>query len=441
MYGIGVSSCTSLKGAARSLRSYCSVSRHRRATALAFCLLGLFWSAARCAVASTPVGAFGDEPHNYWTEPKDDPFTEFTRLVESGKIKLDAGQGEKEFMSSLLRLLKVPESSQLWVFSGTSLQSGRISVRNPRAIYFNEDLYIGFVPGGQVEVASQDSERGSIFYIFDMPAAGSPVRFQRSERCMNCHAGDAQYKVPGLAVESVISGPNAGSLDAFRRGLSGHAIPLDQRWGGWHVTGAPASLKHQGNLTGRSQGGNIMTSLVLPGQNFDLARYPAGTSDVLAHLIFEHQVGFTNRVTEARYLTRAALAAGKGRISSEDARMLDTKAAELTRYILFADEAPLPKEGITGDAKFREAFLSTRRAAPDGTSLKDFDLRTRLFKHRCSYMIYSRAFTTLPKEFKDRVYAKLSAALAENGAAREFNYLPVPEKRAIRTIVSATLGK
>jgi hypothetical protein len=180
---------------------------------------------------------------------------------------------------------------------------------------------------------------------------------------------------------------------------------------------------------------------VQPGDAFDIARYPVSTSDVLPHLIFEHQVGFTNRVTESRYLTRAAIAAGKGRIGSEDAKVLDTKAAELVRYILFADEAPFPKEGIAGDAKFKEAFLSTRKAAPDGTSLKDFDLRTRIFKHRCSYMIYSRAFTTLPKEFKDRVYARLSVALNDTAPSREFAYLSAAEKRAIRGIVSATLGK
>ena len=393
------------------------------------------------AHAATPVGPFGDEPHNYWTEPKDDPFTKFTNRVERGEVKLDASTGEKEFITGLLGQLGIPVGSQLWVFSATSLQSGRISVRNPRALYFNEDMYIGYVPGGQVEVASLDSELGTIFYIFDMPTGNSPVRFQRSERCMNCHAGEAQYRVPGLAVESVISGPNAGSLDAFRRGESGHTIPLEKRWGGWHVTGAPASLKHHGNVTGRSQGGKLTMIDVPPGGSFDMARYPVSTSDVLPHLIFEHQVGFTNRVTEARYLTRAALAAGKGRISSEDAKMLDTKAAELTRYILFADEAPLPREGITGDARFKEEFLRTRKAAPDGTSLKDFDLRTRLFKHRCSYMIYSRAFTTLPKEFKDRVYARLSVALSETVPSREFAYLSVPEKRAIRSIVSATLGK
>lgn len=258
---------------------------------------------------------------------------------------------------------------------------------------------------------------------------------------MNCHAGDAQFKVPGLAVESVIPGPNTGSLDAFRRGLSGHTIPLEERFGGWVVTGVPASLKHQGNVTGDLNAGKMTTTEIKPGVAFDPSRYPVQTSDVLAHLIFEHQVGFTNRVTEARYLTRAALTAGKGRIRSEDAKMLEAKADALARYLMFADEAPLPREGITGDSAFKADFLRNRKPAPDGTSLKDLDLRTRLFKHRCSYMLYSRVFTTLQPEFKKLVYARLSAAVSETGASRDFNYLPLPEKRAIRTIVGATLPR
>lgn len=388
----------------------------------------------------TPVGEFGEAPHHYWTQPED-PFSKFIVRVEKGEVKFPLGAGEKEFVIALLRELDVPTSSQLWVFSGTSLQSGRISPRNPRAIYFNEEVYVGYVPGGQLEIASLDPDRGAVFFLFDIPRNGEAVRFQRSERCMNCHAGDAQFKVPGLAVESVIPGPNTGSLDAFRRGLSGHAIPLQQRFGGWMVTGAPPDLVHKGNVTGDLNAGKMTISEVKPGVAFDPDRYPVPTSDVLAHLIFEHQVGFTNRVTEARYLTRAALAAGRGRLRSEDAKALDAKAAELARYLLFAEEAPLPQGGIAGDSNFRADFLRTRKPAPDGTSLKDFDLSTRLFKYRCSYMIYSRVFTTLQPEFKKMVYARLSAAVSEVTLAREFSYLPAHEKRAIRSIVGATLPK
>ncbi len=388
----------------------------------------------------TPVGAFGEAPHNYWTQP-DDPFSKFRDKVDSGKIKLDARGGEKEFIQGVLKELDIPASSQLWVFSGTSLQSGRISPRNPRAIYFNEEVYLGYVPGGLLEIASLDPERGAVFYVFDIPRNGEPVRFQRSEKCMNCHAGDAQFKVPGLAVESVIPGPNTGSLDAFRRGLSGHTIPLEDRFGGWVVTGAPTSLTHHGNVTGNLNAGKMTLFDVKPGANFDVARYPVATSDILAHLIFEHQIGFTNRVTQARYLTRAALAAGKGRISNEDYKVLEAKADELARYLMFADEAPLPREGIKGDSAFIADFLRNRKQAPDGTSLKDLDLRTRLFKHRCSYMLYSRVFTTLQPEFKKLVYARLSAAVSETNSSRDFDYLPVSEKRAIRNIVGATLPR
>jgi len=392
-------------------------------------------------MGATPVGDVGEEPHNYWQQPKDDPFTRFMERVQNGEVKFDASGGEKAFLLELLPMLGIPASSQLWVYSGTSLQSGRITPRNPRAVYFNEDLYVGYVPGGKIEIASMDPERGAIFYIFDIPRDGRVPRFERSDRCMNCHAGDAQYGVPSLAVESVIPGANTGSLDAFRRGLSGHTIPLEQRYGGWHVTGAPASLKHHGNLTGQSSPRGITTTPLVPGAQFDMDTYPAQTSDLLAHMVFEHQIGFINRAVEAHYLTRAFLKAGQGRIGVEDAKVLDAKAGELARYILFADEAPLPRGGISGDETFKTAFLSTRKAAPNGVSLKDLDLRTRLFRHRCSYMIYSPVFTRLPQEMKQRIFTRLSAALSETAPLPAFNYLPVEEKRTIRAIVAATMPK
>jgi len=391
--------------------------------------------------AATPIGDIAEEPHHYWQQPREDPFTRFMGRVEKGQVRLDASKGEKAFLLQLLPMLGISPSSQLWVFSGTSLQSGRISPHTPRAVYFNEDVYVGYVPGGKIEIASMDPELGAIFYIFDIPRDGQTPRFQRSDRCMNCHAGDAQFRVPSLSVESVIPGANTGSLDAFRRGLSGHTIPLEQRYGGWHVTGAPASLKHHGNLIGESSPQGLKTTPIVPGSLFDLDTYPVPTSDLLAHLILEHQVGFTNRAVEAHYLTRAALNAGKGSVSAEDGKVLDEKAGALARYILFADEAALPRGGITGDEDFKKDFLSTRKEAPNGTSLKDLDLKTRLFRHRCSYMIYSPVFTRLPKEMKDRVFARLSAALSDTAPLAAFNYLPASEKVAIRNIVAATLGK
>jgi hypothetical protein len=107
--------------------------------------------------------------------------------------------------------------------------------------------------------------------------------------------------------------------------------------------------------------------------------------------------------------------------------------------LLFADEAMLPSGGVSGDETFKRDFLQSRRAARNGASLKDFDLQTRLFKHRCSYMIYSSVFNGLQTELKQRVYRLLAEALDTRRHHADYAYLPVAEKTAIRVILKDTL--
>ena len=157
---------------------------------------------------------------------------------------------------------------------------------------------------------------------------------------------------------------------------------------------------------------------------------------MLAHLLHEHQVGFVNRAVKATYDTRTALAAG-------DAKAVVAKhAALLTRYLLFSDEAKFPKAGIGGDALLKKDFSQRARRTKAGLSLRDFDLRTRIFKYRCSYMIHSAAFAGLPPVLKQRVFIKLRAVLEEPNVDfldPNFAYLPPPEKYAIAQILTETV--
>ena len=155
-------------------------------------------------------------------------------------------------------------------------------------------------------------------------------------------------------------------------------------------------------------------------------------------MVHEHQVGFVNRTIEAAYVARKITHESGGGIGSNEAAQLDALASGLARYLLFADEAPLPKP-VRGEAGFIKAFSRTRKADPQGRSLKDFQLRTRMFKHRCSYMIYSRAFQGLPENLKQRVYHFLGAALNTGAPRPDYAYLPDDEKRAIREILKATV--
>ena len=390
------------------------------------------------ALAQPTFDEINEPPHNYLQRRPADKFTQLRDDLESGIIPLDRSS-EKAFVFSLLQALDIPVSSQMLVFSTTSLQLSLISPANPRALYFNEELYLGYVPGGRIEIASLDPKLGGIFYILDIPINGAAFTIERSGRCMNCHAGEDTGHVPGLVIKSVVPGPTGGSLTAHRLAQTGHGIPFAERFGGWHVTGEHAITNHLGNLTGELAAGKLTKIPNPPGQRFRFDKYPAATSDILPHLLHEHQVGFVNRVVEASYRTRTALHIGKGELTPAQTAELDEQARILTRYLLFADEVPLPDGGVAGDEAYRKDFLRNRRATPDGLSLKDFDLRTRLFKHRCSYMIYSPVFTGLPPAMKQRVFAKLGQALDVTSADPEFAYLPVSEKQAIHGILKSTL--
>jgi hypothetical protein len=377
-------------------------------------------------------------PHNYRQRIPQDRFTRLKAALESGEMPLERGS-EKAFVLSLLKALGVPVTSQMLVFSTTSLQLSLISPSNPRAIYFNEDIYVGYVPRGRIEIVSLDPELGGIFYICDIPNETRSFRAERSERCMNCHASDETRYVPGLVVKSVIPGPGGGSLTAYRLGETGHGVPFDQRFGGWYVTGRHSITNHWGNLTGRLAAGELTTISNPPGARFSFEKYPGPASDILPQLLHEHQAGFVNRGVEAAYRARAALHASGGTLTSAQAAELDEQARIVTRYLLFSDEAPLPPSGVEGDEAYKMDFLRTRRATADGISLKDFDLKTRLFKYRCSYMIYSTVFSGLPTPMKDRIYRQLAAALSSTKPEKEYDYLPRTEKEAIRRILRATL--
>ncbi len=403
--------------------------------------MGVFWrlSLLICSLASAdpaPIHKLGESPHDYWTREPHDAFAKVLAKIEQGEITLDTSS-EKAQLVSLLKALDVPISSQLLVYSATSFQVGLIRPANPRAMYFSDDVYVGFVPGGSFEIAAIDPDLGPVFRIFKPTRSGLP-EINRTQRCMNCHAARTSKQVPGLVAESVICTMTGASLDGFRRDEVGHTIPLSDRLGSWVVTGAHEHGNHLGNLLGDSVKGGYKRFANPPGKIFNWANYPTKTSDLLPHLLHEHQLGFHNLATLAVYRTRDAKLAGDGQVREEDVPMLNDIARQMVRYLLFANEAKLPTGGVKGDPTFLKDFASKRVPIANGASLRDLDLHTRLLRYRCSYMVHSIGFTTLPPEVKDRVLAGLATALKETGGPEEFNYLPAPEKRAITTLLRET---
>ena len=389
------------------------------------------------ALAGAAPQRFESPPHDYWTRPLTDPFTRWLEKVQRGEAASPTGD-ELAVVRAYLKIFDVPVTSQMLVYSATSRQR-IISPHRPRALYFNEDLYIGFVPGGRIEVASVDPAAGPVFRIFDFPRGERAMILpDRSDRCMQCHAGHDNNELPKLIMDSVIVNREGGSLETWRTAKFGHEVPLSQRFGGWHLTGGHHLTNHHGNTLGELSGGKLTVMANPPGKLFDPANYPLPTSDILPQLLHDHQAGFHNLLTEAAYRQRELLAAGKGTLKAADEKELDGLAGDIADYILFKTEAKLPPAGITGDPDYITGFLANRRTTTGGHSLKDLDLQTRLFRYRCSYMLYSQHWTELDPGIKARCWSRLKTLLHDRDPGHAV-WLPANERADIRRVLASTL--
>jgi len=387
---------------------------------------------------------FEEPPHNYWTARAADPATELHRKLERQEVTLAADADPKTFLRAYLDALQVPVSSQVLVFSKSSLQRTVVHGRNPRAMYFNEDTYIGWMPGGLIEVTGIDPVLGGVFYIFKVPDKKETVPvFERRERCLGCHAGGPTSFLPGLMVQSLFTGEDGRTYGEAGAHNGGHHTPFATRWGGWYVTGAPAEMKHLANVFTTRSGEQISA-----GEMEKIM--PAGThlapgSDVLAMMLHDHQCKAVNVLMEANYRIRTVLHKAGGEkpvaersIPSDDMEMARSQAEKVARFLLFTEEVALPAP-VTGDAVFKKDFAANHKADKAGRSLKDFELKTRLMQHRCSYMIYSASFRGLPAAFQNMVFSELRRALTAGGDEGLAAHLPAPERQAVHAILTETL--
>jgi len=348
----------------------------------------------------------------YSGQPMNDPIARLDKKLESGQVKLDFSPNGWGYLPSVLKQLGVNIDSQMLVFSRTSIQTERISPRTPRAIYFNDEVAVGYVQRGEVlELTALDPKQGVVMYSLDAVKTDQP-RFSRRDDCLRCHQGPVTLAVPGLLVSSVQprSDKREGHAGAS---MTDHRIPFDARWGGWYVTGTHGSQVHLGNniaLANPSQPGvrslegtQNVTSLA---EMLDTSKYLAPTSDLVALMTLEHQVRMTNLMTRIGWDARVAA-------QEKKAAVPDWEIDELVKYMLFADEAPL-REPVKGVSTFTKTFAERGPRDHQGRSLRDFDLKTRLFRYRLSYMIYSAAFDNMPVSVRDRIYRRLYDGLAED---------------------------
>jgi hypothetical protein len=408
---------------------------------------------AQVAVQNQGFIPYSDEPINYRTAKLNDPIAKLQEKLDRGDARI-VYEGKNGYLRSVLNALQIPANSQTLVFSKTSFQFRKISPQTPRALYFNDDVYVGWVLDGKaLEFASFDPMQGAIFYLLDAEKKERPA-FERAELdCTQCHIVSGTRGIPGVLLRSLFVTPQGTRSPGTEAYVTGQESPLRERWGGWYVTGSVGNQPHMGNtIVGYGEPSippikvneESSTSLV---KRFESSRYLSSNSDVVAHLVLAHQTQMHDLITLTNYKTRLALYQnahskhGVGQppeaLPEELQAQYEQPAEELLRYLLFADEATL-EAPIRGDSGFTEEFQSRGPRDSHGRSLRDFDLKTRLFKYPCSYLIYSESFDALPEPARTYVYHRLLTILSGQDKSADFARLAQEDRKAILEILLAT---
>ncbi len=396
---------------------------------------------------------FEHAPINYATATPDNPVSQLQGRLDDGtaQLKCDDRVG---YLKAVLDGLQVPVSSQTLVFSKTSLQRHRIAPRTPRAIYFSDEMYVGFCQNGDVvELSAVDPQLGAVFYTLDQDPSEKPRFTRQVDNCLLCHGSSHTRGVPGHFIRSVYV--NAVGFPALAMGTHriDHTSPITKRWGGWYVTGTHGKQEHLGNLivhgkqerepVDNATGQNI-TDLT---SRFNTSSYLSPHSDLVALMVLEHQTEAHNLLTRASFQTREALYS-ETRLNKElgeaDGHRWDSTTTRirssceaLVKYLLFCDEAPLT-DRLQGTTSFADEFATRGPHDSQGRSLREFDLQRRLFKYPCSYLIYSRSFDALPAEATNLVYRRLWDVLSGSDQGKSFSHLSDADRNSIREILIAT---
>ena len=422
-----------------------------------------------CAVAATAGALYASAAEaqlrydveypslGYGDAPTDNAISRLGADLESGAVTLEY-RPERGYFDSLLEALDVDPSSQTLVYTKTSLQKDLIDASTPRAIYFNDETYVGWVVGSDlIELAAMDPQIGPVFYLFRNAQDIAPRPMRENERCLTCHdtQGMMGGGVPLLMVRSSLVSVDGVRLSDDKAITTTDQTPFEDRWGGWYVTGQQGDQVHLGNILvddaedladlDAVRLGNLDTLEGLA--PLDIAPYRTNTSDIVALMVLEHQVSVQDQIAYVMFKAPFVLER-TGHTDVVDAetwdalppqaqtlltRMLD----ELVDRLLLVDAIELD-EPIAGTAGFEAWFESQGPRDEQGRSLRELDLQGRLFRRPLSYLIYSDGFDGLPGFAKDYVYRTLERVLDDSEQGEAFAGLTAEDRRALREILIAT---
>ena len=396
---------------------------------------------------------FEEAPIKYSDTKAHNSISKLQEAIDAKTVELEYDP-QFGYLKSVMEALQIPTESQVMVFSKTSFQNRYISPSTPRAIYFNDEVYIGTVQRGDVlEVSASDPDLGTVFYVLSQEKSERPEFLRQNNNCLQCHASTLTRGVPGHVVRSVF--PDKEGFPILKAGthVTTQSSPLKERWGGWYVTGEHGEARHMGNAIAQEldrdaqidmeSGANKMSLEKM----FDTSKYLTAHSDIVSLMVLEHQSKMQNLITAANFETRMALKdqAVMDEIFERDPNELSKSTRSRIRnvgnalvdYMVFVEEAELLSP-IQGSSEFTQKFSAQGPRDTSERSLRDLDLNKRLFKYPLSYLIYSPQFDGLPDEMKDHVYERLWDILSGTDRDEKYDHLSRRTRRAIREILKNT---
>ena len=377
-----------------------------------------------------------------------DAVARLQQRIDSGAVSLSF-DGKTGYLSSLLANLNIPVSSQVLIFSKSSAQMSGISPARPRAVYFNDDSYVGWVQEGGLELTAVDPKLGPFFYTLTQEENPHPKFERHTTTCVGCHdsSEDPSKLIPRLLMLSVLPDRDGRAIGAAALATTDRS-PLKERWGGWYVTGTHGKQVHMGNQTFRPPAGDLTT---IPdfikdvdlsrGSNvtdltgrFDTKPYLSPASDIVALMVLGHQTHVHNLMAVAIYKLQDALASDpKGDVTD----LVKELAEPIVRAMFFSGEAALT-DPIAGTSRFAEDFARRGPRDRSGRSLRDLDLKTRLLRYPLSYVIYSDSFDRMPAPLKDYIYRRLREVLSGADKSPAYAHLSASDREAILGILKDT---
>ncbi len=430
-------------------------STHRRLSVIVLYVVAM---GAACVLSLSPangqIASFEQPPIDYLNAPVHDAVARLSEQLTAGakQLRFDDEHG---YLPSVLEALDVPVSSQTLVFSKTSLQLHRISPRRPRALYFNDDVYVGWCQNGDVlELAATDSQQGAIFYTLAQEA-NEPPRFVRDRgQCLTCHASSRTQDVPGYLVRSVVVDAIGNPLLGSGTHTTDNTTPFDKRFGGWYVTGKHGAMRHQGNVFSLDRYSTENVDVETGANCTDLSKfvrtdaYLTGDSDLVALMVLEHQSQMHNAIAAANYETRMALAQSfqmnelldrpQDFVSEIAQRRIVSATERLVDRLLMKNDLEFDSP-VQGTTLFAAEFAARGPHDQQHRSLRQLDLESRLFRYPCSYLIHSDAFAALPDEVRLPTLALLRERLQSNESSLGFRHLTPTVKADLLQILEATL--